>query len=362
MNLIKFKESFADERVGADWHWYNINLRGKYAYWVRCHYVIPLDAITPNMYVSFETTINNLLGYDYYVLTQNTDDYDYVYEHVDDRDVSCNQKDRAVLVESVPENPESTDPVLIKTCSNHIAYVDLWSGDYNWMNAFIDYTETDNVNSIDKYKLYNNCVPDEGELTADDLKKFRTWLATSLLGVNYTYYELVDDEYIEVHNPSLDVLQEAVEVSEVPEIEDESPLYIKIHNLNITDWTADDEHMLEYYAGGMYDDTLKWMGVFGGVNVTYNSNVATSSCACTGSGNISSLYNSSVSTCDTVSIYRSGIKKEMVNLFSNTDTWSTLPSTYVLLVKQYIDGIIQSNFALGVSDQSNYYTDRKSVV
>jgi len=409
MNIIKFKDT-----IVKDQDWYNDNLRGRYAYWVRCRYVIPLDSITQNMYVSFETTINNLLGYVYYGLTENSGVYSYV--NVPWTDLSEKQQADAVLVEEVPENPTEDSPILIKLDHHVIKYADLWKGDYYWMNTYIDNTETDLVNSVDIFKSYNSYVPSV-DIDPEELKHFRTWLAESILSLNYTFYELVASEeeegvdptysYVKLVQPSLAQLEAAVEVDVLPEIgvydyyklvEDEgeykyallknptdaeeaaaeekpsvptdptsespeyikvkveTPEYIKIKDLHITDYNEDTIHMLQYYAGGMYDDTLKWISAFSGVDVTAKFGVPSGACGCGGGSNISSLYNDSVSVCDTVSIYRKGIKNTMVSLFSSIDTWTSMCSTFILKIKEYIDGIIQANYGMSVSDQSNYYS------
>ena len=346
MNIIKFKDT-----IVKDQDWYNDNLRGRYAYWVRCRYVVPLDSITQNMYVSFETTINNLLGYVYYGLTENSGVYSYV--NISEVNLSENQKNSAILVEEVPVDPTAESPVLIKLDHHVIKYADLWTGDYYWMNTYIDNTETDLVNSVDVFKSYNSYVPSV-DIDPEELKRFRTWLAESLLDMNYVFYQWIDTEYVKVVNPSLEIMQTAEEYTEVPVEEYEQ--YIKVKELKVIDWGDDNTHMLSYYAGGMYDDTLKWISAFSGVDVSAKFGVPAGACGCGGGSNVSSLYNDSVAVCDTVSIYRKGIKNTMVSLFSVIDTWSELPSTFILRVKEYIDGIIQANYGLSVSDQSNYYS------
>ena len=350
MNIIKFKDTVITDTNKLEFQWYNENLRGKYAYWVRCHYVIPLNSISQNMYVSFETTINNLLEYDYYVLNLVDDEYKYVFVPIND--VSENQSNRSVVVEEVPANPTAESNLYIKIDNSRIKYVDLWQGDYYWMNSYIDNVETDKVNSVDFYRQSNNYVPSDN-ISLDELKRFRTWLSTSLLDMNYSFYGWVDNSYLLIENPTLEQRQSAVSVDELPSTETYS--IIKIKNLSIVDWTDDQNHILEYYKNNMYDDTLKWISIYGGMNTSLSINDKVSGCGCGTGTNISSLYNSGVSVCDVPYIYKNGLKIGMVELFSNINTWTQLPSTYLLTVKKYIDGIIQANLGLVYDESSNYY-------
>ena len=369
MNIIKFKETVITNTSLQDYEWYNENLRGKYAYWIRCHYVVPLDSITPNMYVSFESTINNLLGFDYYRLVRTEvpgDPVTYTYEYVftDLKEISPSMKEAAVLVESVPSNPDETSPVFIKIDHSRIKYVDLWWDDYYWMNRYIDLTETDKINSVDDLKLYNSYVPDV-DIPTDELKRFRTWLATSLLDVNYTFYKLTSDEsteepsyiYVEYSYPTLDERLNAVEEETLPALPTSTdPEVIKIKNMDVRDWSDTDTHVLQYYKNGMYDDTLRWTTTYGQTNVSIQTVGAVNSCGCGGSSNISSLYGDTLTVCDPVSLYKAGIKGGMVGIYTDLSMWMELPATYILYIKKFVDGIVQGNFGLSVSDTSNFYS------
>ena len=352
MNIIKFKDTVITDTSKNDFEWYNENLRGKYAFWIRCRYVVSLNDISQNMYVSFETTINNLLECDYYALSFNENENKYEYILVPINDVSENQAKYSTLVTSVPTNPDSESPTLIKIDHHKIKYVDLWQGDYYWMNSYIDHVETDAINNIDGLKQSNNYVPTDN-LSLDEIKRFRTWLATSLLDLNYTFYEWVDNSYEVILVPTLQQRLAAELVDEVPSIE--GPAYIKVKDLNVVDWNDNQNHILNYYRNNMYDDTLKWISLYGGVNASVINNPTTSPCGCSGNSNISSLYNSGVSVCDTPYIYRAGLKQGMVELFSDISTWTRLPHYYLLTVKSYIDGIIQANLGLVYDSSNNYY-------
>ena len=358
MNIIKFKDTVITDTNKRDFEWYNENLRGKYAFWVRCRYVVSLNDITQNMYVSFETTINNLLECDYYILSLVNDEYKYSLIPIND--VSENQTKRAVLVTEIPSNPSSDSPALIKIDHHKIKYVDLWDGDYYWMNSYIDYVETDNINNIDGLKQSNNYIP-TGDLSLDEIKRFRTWLASSLLDLNYSFYEWDNDnnEYKEILTPTLSQRLLAELVEEIPNIQ--ASQYIKIKNLNVVDWDDNQTHILNYYKNGMYDETLKWVSLYGGINTSVidNSTVNINACGCGTNTNISSLYNSSIGVCDVPFIYKKSIKQGMITLFSNINTWIQLPHYYLLTIKSYIDGIIQSNLKLVFDGSNNEYYDCK---
>lgn len=291
MNIIKFKDIIDEGHNESEW--YNDNLRGKYAYWVRCRYVIPLDSIPSSVYVSYETTINNLLGYTYYYLIEVSGVW--MYRFIDDNDLSENQKASAVLVGRVPEHPAETDTPIIKTYSGHTKYVDMWDDDYKWLALYIDAQATDKVNDITECLNYNECTPQE--LTIDQLKVFRTWLAESLLQYK-------------------------------------------------SDLTDNQRHVLSYYAGGMTDDTVKWLTEFGGVTTNY-TDITKSSCGCVGGGsNVSSLYNTSLSVCDPIAIYKKNLHDNMVQLFSDISFWNSINKNLLRTIVIYIEGIVNSGLSL----------------
>ena len=347
MNIIKFKDTVVEGQS-----WYNQNLRGKYAYWIRCHYVVPIESINPNMYVSFETTINNLLGYNYYHLTTKNDEL--VYELLDERDLSVNAKHSIPLVESLPE-PTSTSPAYVKTQSNIIKYVDLWEGDYYWMNSYIDLTKTDEANNVDFYKSYNTHVI-ESDVVQEDVERFRTWLDQLLIDVNYEYYKLVNSVYV-LFNPTLDEKHSAVLVDELPDPTTENPpLIVKLNNLNVIDWTDDQKHVLDYYANNMYDDVLKWTLIYGKREITTTLTTNTlKNCGCSGGSDISSLYNSVLHVCNPESIYRAGLKQGMVEILTDIDIWNKVPATLKDTIIKYLSAIIQLGLNCDKDPSSDIY-------
>lgn len=167
------------------------------------------------------------------------------------------------------------------------------------IDSYIDNSRTLAANDAYVYKNYNTYVP-AGKYTLDKIKKFRTWLAENLL----------------------------------------------LYKSNLTD---DDKHVLAYYAGGMNDETIDWLKKFGQEQTIYNGTVTTSTCECGSNTNISSLYNTSTSICDPISIYKSNIKYAMINLFSNIDFWKELYADnddFYDDIIGYVNAIIQANLNL----------------
>lgn len=243
MNIIKFKDIVAENPLWKDATFYNEKLRGKYAYYIHWTYVVALDDVTIEDVVGYEVDINSLL-------------------------------------------------------ISSVRFINLHEGETgHWLYPdYIDLEETDRINSVDNLLSYNNYVPDD-DITLEELKKFRTWLATSLL--------------------------------------------------DLKEWDDNTTHLLNYYKGGMTDDTIKWLTEFGVIKGVSINTISSTPCGCGSSSNLSSLYNENlVAGCDPISIYRSSIKLAMVELFSNISTWSDLAPAFLQSIENYLKGIIKSNLPL----------------
>lgn len=184
---------------------------------------------------------------------------------------------------------------------SELQYIDLHIGDVgHWIytDGYIDEDETDRVNSVEEYMSSNEFIP-EG-ITLDKLKNFRTWLADNLLTFKG---ELTDNQ----------------------------------------------RHTLTYYAGGMTDDTIKWLTEFGQLTVgTKITDGLISTCGCGGSSNVSSLYNSSVGLCDPINIYKTNLHRSMVEMFSDIDFWSDLNKGFLKEIVLYLEGILKAGLSLVV--------------
>ena len=164
---------------------------------------------------------------------------------------------------------------------------------YSQLNdaGLIDINETTRVNDYTKYITYNNYVPED--ITLEKLKKFRTWLATTILS-----FDQVTDDKI--------------------------------------------KHMLNYYKNGMYDDVVKALTIFGEQKITATS--VTPSCGCAGTANIAINY--SLNACDPISIYKQNIYLLMCDTFSDVEFWMDFDPEFLNMFKLYIDNIIKADLPL----------------
>lgn len=248
MNIIKLKDQI---RPGDDL--FNTYLKGKFAYWIQMRYIVPFDFINRGQYVEMENDITKLTGWR-------------------ERGLKC------------------PDPY----------YWDLQSGN---IEAWVDAEGTEDANNINKFVVHNKFTADS-DLTIDEIKRFRTWLATILLSFDCRA--------------------------------DGTPKHA-IYNEDTTE-------MLEYYAGGMYDKCVKSLMKLG--NSIAVNRLTMNECGCASGGNLAGLYNESLTNCDPLYTYRKYRYEQMVSVFSNIDFWTQFPEAFIKEFKQYIDNIIQLNLPL----------------
>lgn len=251
MNIIKFK----DEISGNEW--FDTNLKGKYAYWIRMTWATPLEVTSLGQYIEYEQ-------------------------------------------DGVPagDTPSDEWPFILTST----------------IEELVDTTETDAANTTTQFTLYNSYSTDS-DITLDELKVFRRWLAETLLGF--------DTE------------------------------------LNYDDNT---KHMLQYYVADMYDDTVNWLTQFGkpeySVSVLNNQYQKPTGCGCSGVGqNLSSLYNTTLASCDPVGVYRKNIWKLMVDTFSNIEFWKQMSTPFLSEFKKYIDNILKAGLPLSSSEWISVFAD-----
>ena len=264
MNIIKLK----DEIMPADYpqaELFNKHLKGKYAYLVQMRYIVSFDHMRHEGYVACEEDITKLL-----------------------------QREDGTYPK--PYGAPTLD-----------AY------DMNILR-YVDSVETDRINNTIEFRMKNSYSPDD-DITIDELKLFRTWLAKELLKMDQT--ELGEQK-----------------------------------NIFFTDTET---HVLKYYADGMYDNMIKILTDFGTTEVNFGS-LDTSSCGCHGS-NISSLYNTEMTVCDPINIYKKNIYNKMVEMFSNTSFWTQWAPEFINEFKKYTDNIIKCNFILTQSQWTSEFVD-----
>ena len=275
MNIIKLQDKIMP--VGCDKaEFFNNKLKGKYAYWIRMRYIIPFDTMSYNGYVACEEDINKLLK-------DSNGEYPRPY--------GCEYLD----------------------LYDHI--VDLYDNSELNILEYIDSAETDHINDINQYVLKNSYITDE-DITLDEIKKFRTWLASELL--------LFDTEYT------------------TGEYKNEM-------------YTSQESHVLQYYKYGMVNEITSGLIDFGGTVVSYNT--INKGCGCSGSSDLSSLYNNSISSCEPINIYKRNIYNKMVDMFSNIEFWMKYPKEFISTFKKYIDNIIKVGLVITDSRYVSKYTD-----
>lgn len=241
MNIIKLQDRIMEANDISSV--FNTYFKGKYAYWVRMKYIIPMETTTQESYIEYENNIDELL-----------------------------------LSDSVYIN--SADIV-----------------------DYIDYPETEKINNINDFIIKNSYVSDE-DITLDELKHFRTWLANELLLSECRFDDLVN-------------------------------------------------HMIVYYASNMMDSTITALINFGSSNFFVND-ISTNTCGCHQSSNLSSLYNTQGILCNPIDIYRTNIYKKMIEVFSDVNFWAKFSKEFILTFKHYIDNIIKVGLPLSNSSNKAY--------
>lgn len=264
MNIIKLKDQIMPvDLPQADF--FNNHLKGKYAYWVQMRYIVSFDHMGREGYIACEEDINNLLP------------------------------------DSAGNIPTPFGAPFFDTYDMEIL-------------KYIDTIETDRINSTVEFRLKNSYSPDN-DITIDELKLFRAWLAKELLKMDQT------------------------------ELGEQKNSY----------FSDTETHVLKYYADNMYDSTIKILSEFGQTQVSFGA-LDTTSCGCHGS-NISSLYNTELNVCDPIEVYRKNIYNKMVEMFSVETFWTKWAPEFLNEFKKYIDNIIKCNFSLSKTEWHSEFVD-----
>lgn len=266
MNIIKLLDvKMPETQPQADL--FNKYLKGKYAYWVQMRYIVPFEFMRHEGYVACEEDITKLL-----------------------------------------QREDGTWPKPYGA-----PCLDIYDGK---VAKYVDMIETDKINHIAEYRLKNKYVPDN-EITLDELKKFRTWLASELLTIDQTDFGEQKNSF----------------------------------------FTESETHVLQYYASNMYDNTIKILSEFGQESLQINNSINTHNCGCHTSSNLDELYFENYHICNPISIYKKNIYSKMVQMFSKIEFWSGWPKEFLDTIKQYIDGIISTNLPFGNITNENKFVD-----
>lgn len=181
-----------------------------------------------------------------------------------------------------------------------IAYSDLLNAD------LVDLVETERINSTDKWEEYNKFSPSESDLTLDEVRLFRTWLADTL----YTVLQ---------HETDYKTLE-----------------------------------MLNYYKKEMYDDTIKHLENFYINPTSVLSTPTQHTCACQAN---SVTFDLSATACDSIASYRKALYNTMVEVFSSISFWTEREKVLLEEIKKYIDYIIVRNLPLVTSKYQSVLYD-----
>ena len=274
MNIIKLKDIVMPDTEPQS-AFFNEFLKGKYAYWVQMRYVVPIG----------------LFEFDGRIVGMKHEGY-----------VACEEDIKKLLVKEDGTYPKPYGSECIDV--------------YDIIN-YVDTVETDRANNIMEFVLKNSFAPDS-DITTDELKRFRTWLAETLL--------------------SMDQNDKGMQM-----------------NLAFDDSQV---HVLNYYKSGMYDGVVKILTEFGQSELNFIDGVNPSTCGCNhASSNLSSLYGSSVALCDPITIYKKNLYDKMVQMFSSIEFWTQWSPEFIFEFKKYVDNIIKLNLPFSQSLLTEKFMD-----
>lgn len=255
MNIIKFKDI-----IVPDNNVFNEHFKGKYCLWPKLTWAVNFNDVDFNEYVDLEQSVIE------------------------------------------PQDMEIPYLVVMPASSEMIDLVDIEA--------------TTKANSTSRFEAENKFLPGS-DITIEELKQFRSWLASSLLSL-----QKYDDDTT--------------------------------------------KSMLEYYQEHMNDRIVRTLRKFStyfntsDLNVNYSYNT----CGCTNnptkiSKDLLSKELTVYSGCDPIDVYKMGIYSKMVEIFSNMYYWIDGFETKNFLIdfKKYIDNIIDCEFVLGSGNSIYGITD-----
>lgn len=281
MNIVKFRDTVINGNDN-----FNTNYKGKYCYCVNWVWCIPLDVINEIDFV--ELSKNN---------------------------ISVDEEFREMYI------PDTIDVDKRAIIENTVIY-------YEEYKSYDDTPVTEAANSSLRFMLANE-VATTGTLTIDQLKQFRTWLATTL----YNYQELYKDYKNDPQKTTM---------------------------------------MLNYYKENMYDDVCKALDSF--TNIPFiQGNLGAASCysgcmpgvtttavnqPCSCGG--SSVIQLGTITTGCLESYRKNVYNWMVLVFSDSDFWKLFNETtpnLINLIILYLQGILDANLPLSKQCDKITYND-----
>lgn len=194
---------------------------------------------------------------------------------------------------------------------------------------YIDITATEKANEVSHYKYLNEYVSDE--LTLEQIKKFRTMIAETLLGCSTAW----DDEYDEVNTPKITAMLEYYK-NNMTDCAVKSLLTFSDPTVNLNGSYTD-------CGCGSKSTALSSFGGNTGINMLTSF---TKTCNC-GNDAIAALF--AQTGCDCLGLYKKAIYNYMVSVFSDYKFWKCIPDEMLELYIKYIDAILKSGLPLNVS-------------
>ena len=265
MNIVKLKDIILDESCGLSSEkieLFNTQFKGRYVHCINWTYLVPLEAMDNEAAIELSEELQNS------TTTITSIDQPWFYLHE--------------------------------------------------LAEYVDVNDTEKVNAIYKYIEYNSFTPDK-ELTLEEIKKFRTWLATVLFNL----------------------------LSTEPDVEKNTIAMLNYYKNEMNDNVID---TLASFHVDMPQVSIYTAGVQGVTGINVLSPVKKSSCSCTQSSIAALLAQpSSVSVCDPIAIYRRALYTQMVDVFSDINFWMEREKELLLEIKHYIDAIIKLNLPLTAS-------------
>lgn len=244
MNIVKFKDL-----IRPDSELYNQHLKGKYAFLIHMKYAVPLELIHLSDYIRFERNLDEL-------------------------------------------------------SSSEIPHWDIFE---EQLQSYIDESATEQANSILRFQMQNKYVTDP-DITTDEVKRFRAWLAENLLKFDST----------ETGEPKHELFSESL------------------------------TRAFLYYAHNKYDETVK---VLSEIQPTEPQTVlGFQDCGCHQTTPVITGWN--IHSCNVLDIYREHIQTLVATTFQEIDFWSGLPNIFLQEFKTYIDHILRLNLPLQASTQN----------
>lgn len=132
MNIVKINDILLPEEFKMS-KFFNEQLKGKYAYWIKMRYIFPLDSLDYKTYIK--------------------------YEQLDNSDFSD---------------------------ENILPHIDMYNEEccmIDFVDEFVDICETEKINGVNKYLVANEYTTDYN-IDISKLRNFRSWLAEQLICLN----------------------------------------------------------------------------------------------------------------------------------------------------------------------------------